>query len=243
MPQKPKQEHIEITADMKVLLEIEQFNESNEVKSRISLGSYVEEVLPDGNILIQMPIQRGYHYPLPKGRPILMYLFAKSRMFSMNIMFLDRVEREGLMFAKVRRLSEIVSNQRRNCYRLQCTLPVMVERTADGKDEAPPPIPCRMVNFSDGGVLFTTNEDFTISEAVTMSFNIGTDETAEAEVLRFEQADISVAGTELETHRYKVAVKFLHKCKKQKDRFYRYIVEQQREIMRKQAEENILLSP
>ena len=91
---------------MKVLLEIEQFNESNEVKNRISLGSYVEEVLPDGNILIQMPIQRGYHYPLPKGRPILMYLFAKSRMFSMNIMFLDRVEREGLMFAKVRRLRE-----------------------------------------------------------------------------------------------------------------------------------------
>jgi len=85
MPQKPKHEHIEITADMKVLLEIEQFNESNEIKNRISLGSYVEEVLPDGNILIQMPIQRGYHYPLPKGRPILMYLFAKSRMFSMNI--------------------------------------------------------------------------------------------------------------------------------------------------------------
>ena len=126
MPQKQsKHEHVEIQSDMRVLLEIEQVGEHNEVKNRISLGSYVEEVLPDGNILIQMPIQRGYHYPLPKGRPILMYLFAKSRMFSMNIMFLDRVEREGLVYAKVRRLSEIVSNQRRACYRLQCTLPVI----------------------------------------------------------------------------------------------------------------------
>jgi len=119
----------------------------------------------------------------------------------------------------------------------------MVERTADGKDEAPPTIPCRMVNFSDGDVLFSTNEDFTITEAVIMSFNIGTDETVEAEVLRFGQADIFTTNSEIETHRYKVTVKFLHKCKKQKDRFYRYIVEQQREIMRKQAEENILLSP
>jgi len=133
-----KQGGIEITADMKVLLEIERL--SGEMRGRVSLGSYVEEVLSDGYFLIQMPIHRGYHYPLPRGRDIQMYLFAKSRMFSLAVKFIERVERDNLMFAKMRRVSNIKADQRRDCFRLQCTLPIMVERITDGKQEPPPPI-------------------------------------------------------------------------------------------------------
>ncbi|MCL2190058.1 MAG: hypothetical protein FWC16_13835 [Defluviitaleaceae bacterium] len=51
---KPK--HIEIKPDMRVLLEIEQLNET---QGRVSLGSYVEEVLPNKCFLIQMPVNSG----------------------------------------------------------------------------------------------------------------------------------------------------------------------------------------
>ncbi|MCL1863510.1 MAG: hypothetical protein FWF78_08095 [Defluviitaleaceae bacterium] len=123
----------------------------------------------------------------------------------------------------------------------------MVERITNEKDEPPPPILCRMANFADGGMLFTANEDFIAGEKISLTFEIGTVETVDAEVLRFERADIEAQpqtkDEKQETHSYKVAVKFLHKCQKQKDRFYRYIIEQQREIIRRQAEENTLLKP
>jgi len=98
-----------------------------------------------------------------------------------------------------------------------------------------------MINFSDGGVLFATNEEFTIGETVSLTFDIGESETIEAEILRFEQATTEAESTGAASYRYKAAVKFLHKCQKQKNRFYKYIVAQQREILRKQAEENKLL--
>ncbi|MCL2546203.1 MAG: flagellar brake protein [Oscillospiraceae bacterium] len=243
--QQSKQEHIEIVADMKVLLEIERLSGASEVQGRVSLGSYVEEVLPDGCFLIKMPIHRGYHYPLPRGKAIQMYLFAKSRMFSLAVQFVERVERDNLMFAKMRRVGNIKADQRRDCYRLQCSLPVMVRRVTDSNDEPPPPILCRMANFSDGGMLFTTNENFAIREKLTLCFDIGTEETVDAEVMRHERADIEAQpldeGEEIEVHKYKVAVRFLHACQKQKNRFYKYIVEQQREIIRRQSEENALI--
>jgi hypothetical protein len=244
-----QQEKIEIQADMRVLLEIERLGIGNEIGGRVSLGSYVEEVLSDGVFLIQMPIHRGYHYPLPRNNPIQMYLFAKSRMFSMAVLFVERVERDNLMFAKIRRVGNIMANQRRDCYRLQCTLPLTAERIVDSKAEPPPPIECRMVNFSDGGVLFNTNEDFDIRDKLTLTFDIGTIETVDAEVLRHERAEVEAQpqpqteGDEEKApvFKYKTAVRFMHKCKKQKDRFYRYIVEQQREIIKRQAEENAKL--
>ena len=95
--------------------------------------------------------------------------------------------------------------------------------------------------------MFFTNEDFDIREKINLSFNIGTDEAVEAEVLRFERTEVEAQpqadGEAVEIHRYQVAVKFLHTCQKQKNRFYKYIVEQQREIIRRQAEENTLLKP
>jgi len=248
MPKKQqKQGNIEVTADMKVLLEIERLGGVSEIRGRVSLVSYVEEVLPDGCFLIQMPAHKGYNYPLPRGKAIQMYLFAKSRMFSLAVLFVERVERDNLMFAKMRRIGNIKADQRRDCYRLQCTLPVMVERITDKKNEPPPPIQCRMVNFSDGGMLFSTNEDFIILEKLVLAFDIGTDETVDAEVLRYERSEVGLNpqlyanGEKGEVCRYQVAVRFLHKCQKQKDRFYRYIIEQQREIIRRQSEENALL--
>jgi c-di-GMP-binding flagellar brake protein YcgR len=223
---------------MRVLLEIEQLNET---QGRVSLGSYVEEVLPNKCFLIQMPVHRGYHYPLPRDNEIQMHLFVNARMFSLAVRFIERVEREGMTFAKMRQTGEIKVGQRRRCYRLECTLPLTVERITDGQDEPPPPVECHMVNFSDGGVLFATQEAFTLHENINLTFDIGTVGTVEAEVLRIERTTVAPVktadGNVPQPRPCNIAVQFLHKCQKQKDRFYRYIVTQQREIIRRKAEE------
>ena len=252
---------IEVKADTKILLEIERKNPVDGISDWLSLGSYVEEVLDDNHILIQMPMRRGYYYT-PPNTPVLMYLFAKLRMFSLMVQYVERVERGKLMYAKMRLLSDIQPNQRRACFRLECSLPVMVERTdqtilpaiktgknceaaADGQAAGNQEANAQMVNFSDGGMLFATNDDYEVGENVTLSFALTLfsvdgeiPETIDGVVLRVE-SPYEIGGA----YKRNIAVKFTHKCKKQKDRFYRFIVEQQREVIKRQAEENILLSP
>ena len=135
----------------------------------------------------------------------------------------------------------------------------MIERIqASRKTNAHPPLHGQMIDFSDGGMLFAVNESFNICETVTLSFDIGADETEiiKAEICRFERKAIKpdsvdcpdgevntdgVVDTAEEpnnkTFRYTAAAKFMHKCKNQKNRFYKYIIAQQREILRKQMEE------
>ena len=68
MPNKKKnQEPIEIKADMKALLEVEQYGGIDGITNRLSLGSYVEEVMPDGCFLVKMPVHKGNNYLLPRS--------------------------------------------------------------------------------------------------------------------------------------------------------------------------------
>ena len=214
---KHKQTNIEIKPDMKILLELEQTSGTNGLATQISLGSYVEETMPDGCFLIKMPIHKGYHCPLPRHKTILMYLFAQSRMYSLIVLFVERVKRDNLMYAKIRQLSDIKSNQRRDCFHLQCSLPISAERPIADGDEKPPPFQRKMLNLSDGGLAFVTNEAVKVGEVLTIAFNIGTDEVLEAKVRAVEKLEVK-------EYRYKSSVKFVHKCKLQKDRIYKHIV-------------------
>ena len=273
----------EITPDTKLLLVIETNSGAEGITNRLSLASYVEEVVSADSFLIQMPVHRGYNHPLPRDEPILMYLLSKSRMYSMSAIFVEHVRHDGLLFAKMRRCSPIKPDQRRDCYRLPCEMPVLVEpvKACGNKTEPAKPYECQMIDFSDGGMLFSAKEAFAVGEKVSLAFNIGTDEVITAEVLRCKRIERSerserikagqstvasyetpnkttnatskaetitataenpgsTNGRGADTYSYKSAVKFIHKCKKQKNRFYKFIVEQQRAKMRLLAEQQAL---
>jgi len=234
MPRKKqKPPNIEIQPDMKVLLELEQSSETDGFDIQLSLYSHVEEVMPDGYFLIKMPIHRGNYYPLPKYKPFLLYLFVQFRMFSLTVRFVERVKRDNLVYAKIQPVSKIKPDQRRDCYRLECSLPVIIKPLGtDNKQESP--LQGKILNFSDGGLAFATNETFEIGETLTLTFEIGTTETVEAKVLVLEKADI-------EGYRHRVSTRFVHTCKSQKERFYKYIVAQQNEILRKVGTDSELL--
>ena len=244
---KQKQPSVAIQPDMKILLELKQANGTDGDVTHLSLGSYVEEVMPDGCLLIKMPVHKGSYYSLPQYKPVLIHLFAQSRMYSFTVRFVDRVKRGNLLYAMVRQLSDVKPNQRRDCFRLQCTLPITIERqptddngendgsTANAANtEKRPPIHGKMINLSDGGTAFITNETFETGEIITLTFDIGTIETLDAKVLNFDK-------TGDKEYRHKVSVKFNHQCKHQKDRIYKYLVSQQLEILRKVGTDSELL--
>jgi c-di-GMP-binding flagellar brake protein YcgR len=222
---KPKNE---IKPDTRILIEIVQ-DEGNGNKTVMSLSSIVEEITDDGCLIISMPIHRGYYYTLPRETPITMYFFVKSRMYSLVVKYQERIVQGKLLYAKVRRLGETEPNQRRDCYRLPCLFPVTVERKkcVVFKGET--------VNFSDGGMLFTTNEKIEPGETLKLVFELDKEETVEAVALRLVNSNEGI-------YKHNVAVKFHFKCKLQKNRFYRFIVNRQRDELRRKAKESELIN-
>lgn len=231
MPTKSKNKvKVEIKADMRVALNIE--HKSNDgMISAITLNSIIEEISEDGSLIIQMPIHQGYHYPLPRDNPILMHFFVDSDMYALLVKFEERIQREQLIYAKLRRHSEIKPHQRRDCYRFPYSLPITIERFWQNECVIYPerqPTQGQLINFSDGGMLFSTNENFEKNEKITITFDMGKVEIIEGMALRTQSIDNG-------KHQFMVAVqfRFKDKDKAQKRRFYKYIVDKQMEERRR----------
>lgn len=225
---------VEIKPDMKVSLDIPHKNEG--VTNVLTLNSIVEEVSTDGRILIQMPTHQGYYYPLPRDNPFLMHFFVDAQMYAVFVQFEERITREHLMFAKVRRFGKITPHQRRDCYRFPCSLPVTIDGFWQSEQEKYPELKStegQIIDFSDGGMLFFTYEDIEKGKKITLTFDMGKVETIEAMVLRSHRVENG-------KYKLRVAVQFLHsnKDKAQKSRFYKYIVEKQMEERRKLLQDN-----
>lgn len=225
---------VEIKPGMKVALEVPLKSSADGIEKVLSLNSTVEEILPDDCVLIQMPMYQGYYYPLPIDDEIVMYLFIEPMMYALPVQFQEQIWQGNLLYAKILRAGKISSYQRRNCYRLPCSFPITVKRLQIQEgDSAPGPqtIQGRTINFSDSGMLFATDEYIEKGEKVTLTFSIGSTETAEAMVFRTEK---NIEGK----YKFKTAVQFLSNARDaaQRQRFYRYIVEKQLEERRRHTQ-------
>jgi c-di-GMP-binding flagellar brake protein YcgR len=230
MPKKVKKPNVKIKPDTKILLEIELKDNADGIRNLLSLNSYVEEVAEDGCMLIHAPIHQGYYYTLSAEMPILLYFFNNNLMYSITVRFQAHIKRDNLLYAKVLQVGDARQGQRRNCYRLQCSLPVTVELAGTDSTDDTPPIEGQMIDFSDGGMLFAVNESIAAGEKVNLTFDIGQEETVSGKVLRSH-----IIQDEL--YKYKVAVKFQHKDKAKKERFFKYIMEQQRAKLKRRSED------
>ncbi len=218
-------EHVEkLTEGTRVSVDIRIFDEEGNRKP-LSLPSVIEEVYPDGFFLIRPPEYQGAVYPLPRDEMLLVYFVAErkrkesSEMFVIPARFVERIERESAVYAKLEPLGNIEPSQRRGCYRLPLSITASLRRT-EGTGQ--PPFDGRMVNFSDGGVLIDTNELLTEKERITLAFSIGQHETVDGVVLRTETIE-----SEKENYPFRAAIEFVNASKEQKERFYQFVKEKQ----------------
>jgi len=225
----PAKANAEIKTAMRISLEIQLKNDINGMKNILTLNSVVEEILEDGSLLLQMPTYQGYHYPLPRESTILMHFIMDSEMYALPVQFEERIERDGFMFAKVRRRGRTKAHQRRDCYRFPCSLPVTVERLWQHEREIYPerqPTEGRIIDFSDGGMLFATDENIKKGEKITLTFDMGNVETVEGLALRSERIEDG-------KYLFKVAAQFRNTDIVQQRRFYKHLVNMQQEERRR----------
>jgi c-di-GMP-binding flagellar brake protein YcgR len=224
----PKKVNVKIKEGMKVFLDIELKDGGGGTRHTISLKTVVDEVLDDGSLIVYMPTHKSYYYPLPAEDSFLLHFFVKSVMYAVPVRYEERFKTGNIVYAKLSRLGEIVQRQRRHCYRLPCSMPVTIERLYSNDDEQQQG-EGRMINFSDGGMLFATNEDINVNDKIILTFDIGKVETVEATALRVENPTI-------DGYKRNVAVQFIILEKSQKSRFFKFIMDEQREERKRQLE-------
>ncbi len=210
-----------LTEGTKVSVDIRVLNDQGK-RGVISLPSIVEEVYSDGFFLVQMPKHQSGYYPLPRDEMFLVYFTVEAEksaadMFVIPARFIEKIEREDSVYAKLEPLGKIERSQRRDCYRLPLSIEVTLRR-AYGKDALA--TNARMINFSDGGMLISTDINLVQGENVTLDFSIGEHETVGGNVLRVER-------TEYARPRYRAAIAFNNATIDQKERFYRFIMDKQ----------------
>ena len=204
----------------KVSIDIRVFDSKGK-RGSLSLPTVVEEVYPDGFFLVQMPKHHCSFYPLPRDVMFLIYFTEDNEqggdadMFVIPARFVERIERQTSVYAKLEPLGRVERSQRRDCYRLPLSISVSLRR-ADGEDEF---ADGRMINFSDGGMLIATDVELKNEENITLDFSIGDRETVEGVVLRTEET--------LGRPRFSAAIEFSNAGMEQKERFYKFIMEKQ----------------
>jgi len=222
-----------VTAGMKIIIELdnmlaEHADNDFENNKKVSLSSYVEEVLDDETMLIQMPMYKSYNFPLPKNQSVTAYFFSGMRMFVLQVIFVENVRQGRVELAKVRRTSALTPFQRRDCFRLETALPVVVQRLRlDENGDPITPTKTKLINISDGGILIASDDTYEVDERVfiTVELDNKTVETLEGRVVR------AVATYGVGAFKHHFSVQFEHSCNRQKDRLYKYIVDKQRAFL------------
>lgn len=211
----------EIQAGMKVTLFVTQTKEEG-VTTLLPLTSIVEELTDQEEILIQIPTHRGYNFPLPR-EPVVMRFSIEANLYALQVRYEGRIERDSFTFARMKRLGPIVRHQMREHFRLLCSLPVTIERKiTDGKQTKSHAGTGYALDISESGMMLSTDEAVCQDEKLTVSFDIGTQETLDCLVLRVDRDP-------LEEGRSRAGLKFIFRYKSQQSRIYKYVLRMQTE--------------
>jgi len=222
----------DIQVDSKILIEIEGRADNEGTVDVLSLKSSVEAVESDGTMLVQMPMHKGGFYLLPRNSPFLVYTFSGQRMYSFTAIFLGQAQKDGLVYARLRKVSAVLPSQRRSCYRLQTHKPIKIDRLKideSGFIQTHSQTAGQMINLSDSGMLFNSDENIPKDEIIGITFTL--EENSEeimidGKVLRTEKIANAV-------YKFRTAISFHGTKTRQKDYFYKYIVDKQREKIKR----------
>lgn len=235
---KTKASEFKIAPGMRILLELDNplasegglsAESTNETLNKVSLGSFVEEVLEDGHLLIQMPMYKSYYFKLPSDGEVTAFFFTETRMFATQLRYVELVRIDTFEYAKVKQVTELKPSQRRECFRLEVKLPTTVVRVPDDEEADLDIVDALLLDMSDGGVLFATDGMFFSKDKLIVTVKIDSgEEKLDADVIRVEPTH------GVGQYKRRVSAKFNHTCRRQKERIYKYILEQQRKLLNRQ---------
>lgn len=210
------------------------------------LTTYVSQILDlkDEELVAAMPIHEGHIIPLEVGSVLEVYIYTEKGIFKTDCCVTSRGKEDNIYLMGLEMLTELQKFQRRQFYRLPCSIEVLVrpltavevlqyskERILTGQEE-PNDKKGMIVDISGGGVRMITEDLHHKNDFVLLSFpiemNIGVKwiETMGRIVASYPSPNRSDF--------YDNRVQFKEITQELRDSIVKYIFEQQRKIQQRE---------
>jgi c-di-GMP-binding flagellar brake protein YcgR len=183
-------------------LELEPFNEDG-IKLDYTLVSEFEQAYSENIAIIAAPIHEGYIYPVRIGTVMNIHYSQKYEndynLFMFKAKVIGRETSENLALLKVEIIGEIKKIQRRNYYRLECSIPVQFRIVNSYNSEYNKGIPFQKTiatDLSGGGIGLRLEERIEIGKLL------------ECEILTEESKTIKFCGKLVRYYKNDVEGKF-----------------------------------
>jgi CheY-like chemotaxis protein len=213
-------QNVALTPEATVTVEIWSLDESGNEKI-VSLSATVEEVYPGNLFLLRLPDCPEAERPITRGEILSVYFTPEStgdergEPLVLTSRLIEKTGRDGHIYIMLEAVGKPEQSKRRGSRRLPLSICVSLRRVQGINISS---FDAKMINFSDRGMLVSTDEDLDVGETITLEFNIERHETVNGTVLR-------TALAENENLRFEAAISFERASQEQKERFLQFIKE------------------
>ena len=201
-----------------------------------SLISEFEWLVDPKTLMIAAPIHEGEIYPLRNGTIINIYFVHKAgkeyELYSFNAIISGREMSEKIALLKIGVISEIERIQRRQYYRLGCSMPVKFRVVESMSEIVNGSIPFRKTiasNLSGGGICLLLEDRLEVGKLVECE--IATEENKE---VRFFGKVIRYDNSQLDGRfKYEAGIAYIKINNNDREAVVKYIFNEQRKLRKK----------
>lgn len=200
------------------------------------LISKFEWAIDENTAMIAAPINEGVVFPVHTGTELNVYFLTKqdgnTECFRFRAVVRGRGMVENLPLLKIEATGEIERIQRRQYYRLVCSVPVMYRLVDIPNSEANETVPFKkslVSNLSGGGVCLLLEDKVEIGKLVECELTAG-----EGIIVKFFGKVIRYEKTDMEgKFRYEAGIAYIKINEKDRETVVRFIFDEQRKLRKK----------
>ncbi|WP_129722479.1 flagellar brake protein [Xylanivirga thermophila] len=191
--------------------------------------SMIQDILEDGDIVINMPVLNRYPVVLKAGDVITVIFFRPNGQFSFVAEVKAIIKHDAVYLVRISPKSNIIKSQRRNFYRLKTTAPIsifLLDQYGEPLDNGP--VKGTTIDISGGGVKVLLNQEINKGSLINCQISLHDDRqiVVKGKVLRCNKV------IEDSIEKYKIGICFLNISEMNRDSIVQYIFQQQMRLRR-----------
>ena len=210
-----------------------------QVQNKKVYVSKIYDILETNLLQIAMPIYDGKMVPLSVGSTYSACFFTDKGLFECNVVVSSRYKSGHLFFLEVNLLNSLTKVQRREFFRLDCSINGKIRIMTDEEyetgvyDESTSWEDVKIVDISGGGVKLFQHSFFEPNEMIILKFDLPIEgETVGMELVGRILRSIPFQGR---TDIYDERIEFININQENRDKIVKYIFECQRMLRAKES--------
>ena len=229
--------------ELQRLASLAQKKEGEEVKTFYSL---VSEIVDDDRIKITMPLEKGKVVLLPINTRYNACFYTPNGLYQGRIIVIDRYKEENIYMLVIELISDLVKFQRRQYYRLGCTMDIVYKKIEEEDEEYDDKTKTNLIiddegfiegtalDISGGGMRFISKQSLVPGENIFVVIEVQyEDEKKEYGLNARVVTSEALASRE---GRYEHRIEYKHMNGKVRESLIRYIFDEERRQRKKEYE-------